>query len=139
MYRRGIRGATYGVSWCYPFDLGTDVIRTIVMRRGLTDATSYCKRRSDSDPSQRSVDGSRLPESGRGWPVHRNYDCRNRSCDPAAGIAMMIHSRPMKLGICLHYGRPIVPRMLEVAQRAEERGLDFGHDDQGQGLHRWHL
>jgi hypothetical protein len=31
----------------------------------------------------------------------------------------------MKLGICLpHYGRPIeVPRMLEVAQRAEERGL----------------
>jgi hypothetical protein len=33
----------------------------------------------------------------------------------------MIHSRSMKLGICLpHYGRPIeVPRMLEVAQRAE--------------------
>jgi probable F420-dependent oxidoreductase len=32
----------------------------------------------------------------------------------------------MKLGICLpHYGRPIeVPRMLEVARRAEERGLD---------------
>ena len=58
----------------------------------------------------------------------------------SAGIAVMIHSRPMKLGICLpHYGRPIVPRMLEVAQRAEERGLDFGHDDQGQGLHRWHL
>lgn len=52
----------------------------------------------------------------------------------------MIHSRPMKFGICLpHYGRPIVPRMLEVAQRAEEHGLDFGHDDQGQGLHRWHL
>src|SRR5262249_46753263 len=52
----------------------------------------------------------------------------------------MIHSRLMKLGICLpHYGRPIVPRMPEVAQRAEERSLDFGHDDQGQGLHRWHL
>src|SRR5258708_703709 len=49
----------------------------------------------------------------------------------------MIHSRPMKLGICLpNYGRPIeVHRMLEVVQRAEERGLDFGHDDQGQGLH----
>jgi len=32
----------------------------------------------------------------------------------------------MKLGICLpHYGRPIeIPRMLEVARRAEERGLD---------------
>src|SRR5216110_2421279 len=32
----------------------------------------------------------------------------------------------MKLGICLpHYGRPIeVPRILEVARRAEERGLD---------------
>ena len=32
----------------------------------------------------------------------------------------------MKLGVCLpHYGRPIeVPRMLEVARRAEERGLD---------------
>jgi len=32
----------------------------------------------------------------------------------------------MKLGICLpHYGRPIeVPRMLEVARRAEDRGLD---------------
>src|SRR6476660_2464327 len=32
----------------------------------------------------------------------------------------------MKLGICLpHYGRPIeVGRMLEVARRAEERGLD---------------
>src|SRR6266705_6086212 len=32
----------------------------------------------------------------------------------------------MKLGICLpHYGRPIeVPRMLEVARRAEEHGLD---------------
>src|SRR5262245_28074746 len=32
----------------------------------------------------------------------------------------------MKLGICLpHYGRPIeVPRMLEVARRTEERGLD---------------
>jgi probable F420-dependent oxidoreductase len=32
----------------------------------------------------------------------------------------------MKLGICLpHYGRPIeVPRMLEVARRADERGLD---------------
>jgi hypothetical protein len=44
----------------------------------------------------------------------------------------------MKLGICLpHYGRPIAPRMLEVAQRAEERRLDY--DDQEQGLHRWHL
>jgi hypothetical protein len=52
-----------------------------VRRRGLTDATSYCKRRSDSDPSQQSVDGSRLPESGN-WRVHRNYDCRNRSCLP---------------------------------------------------------
>ena len=53
----------------------------------------------------------------------------------------MIHSRSMKLGICLpHYGRPIeVPRMLEVAQRAGERGLDFGYDDQEQGLHRWDL
>ena len=32
----------------------------------------------------------------------------------------------MKLGICLpHYGRPIeVGRMLEVARRTEERGLD---------------
>src|SRR5713101_688065 len=32
----------------------------------------------------------------------------------------------MKLGICLpHYGRPIeVPRMLEFARRAEDRGLD---------------
>src|SRR5687768_14427292 len=32
----------------------------------------------------------------------------------------------MKLGVCLpHYGRPIeVPRMLEVARRADERGLD---------------
>ncbi len=32
----------------------------------------------------------------------------------------------MKLGVCLpHYGRPIeVPRMLEVARRAEARGLD---------------
>jgi probable F420-dependent oxidoreductase len=32
----------------------------------------------------------------------------------------------MKLGICLpHYGRPIeIPRILEVARRAEERGLD---------------
>ncbi len=32
----------------------------------------------------------------------------------------------MKLGVCLpHYGRPIeIPRMLEVARRAEERGLD---------------
>ena len=32
----------------------------------------------------------------------------------------------MKLGVCLpHYGRPIeVPRLLEVARRAEERGLD---------------
>jgi len=32
----------------------------------------------------------------------------------------------MKLGICLlHYGRPTeIPRMLEVARRAEERGLD---------------
>jgi probable F420-dependent oxidoreductase len=32
----------------------------------------------------------------------------------------------MKLGICLpHYGRPLeIPRMLEVARRAEERGLD---------------
>jgi len=32
----------------------------------------------------------------------------------------------MKLGICLpHYGRPIeIPRLLEVARRAEERGLD---------------
>ena len=32
----------------------------------------------------------------------------------------------MKLGICLpHYGRPIeVGRVLEVARRAEERGLD---------------
>ena len=32
----------------------------------------------------------------------------------------------MKLGICLpHYGRPIEPRrLLEVVQRAEERGLD---------------
>jgi hypothetical protein len=29
--------------------------------------------------------------------------------------------------------------MLEVVQRAEERGLDFGHDDQGQSLHRRHL
>src|SRR5215831_11025149 len=71
-YRHRNRGARYRVSWCYPFDLGTDVIRTIVRRRGLTDATSYCKRRSDSDPSQRSVDGSRLPESARGWPVVKN-------------------------------------------------------------------
>jgi len=33
---------------------------------------------------------------------------------------------PVKLGICLpHYGRPIeVGRILEVARRAEERGLD---------------
>jgi alkanesulfonate monooxygenase SsuD/methylene tetrahydromethanopterin reductase-like flavin-dependent oxidoreductase (luciferase family) len=32
----------------------------------------------------------------------------------------------VKLGICLpHYGRPIeVPRMQEVARRAEARGLD---------------
>ncbi|HEX9821781.1 MAG TPA: TIGR03619 family F420-dependent LLM class oxidoreductase [Methylomirabilota bacterium] len=32
----------------------------------------------------------------------------------------------MKLGVCLpHYGRPIeVPRMLEVARRADQRGLD---------------
>jgi probable F420-dependent oxidoreductase len=32
----------------------------------------------------------------------------------------------MKLGICLpHYGRPIeIPRMLEVARRADDRGLD---------------
>jgi hypothetical protein len=34
-----------------------------VRRRGLTDATSYCKRRSASDPTQRSVDGSRLQKA----------------------------------------------------------------------------
>jgi hypothetical protein len=63
-----------------------------VRRHGLTDATSYCKRRSDSDPSQRTVDGSRLPECSRGWRVHRNYDCRNRSCDPAAATEVNLLS-----------------------------------------------
>src|SRR5262249_55533227 len=47
----------------------------------------------------------------------------------------MIHSRPIKLGICLpHYGHPIVPRMLRWRSAPRSHGLDLGHDDQGQGL-----
>ena len=34
--------------------------------------------------SGRSIDGSGLPQSGRGGWVHGDYDCRDRSCDRAA-------------------------------------------------------
>src|SRR5262245_24180486 len=106
-------------------------------RRGLTDATSYCKRRSDSDPSQRSVDGSRLPESGRGWRVHRNaaphstVNTTTRLTRLRRGIAKAV-TRLLGEGSTFN----VMPADVHYDGGSE---ADFGHDDQGQGLRRRHL
>src|SRR5262245_60241246 len=64
------------------------------------------------------------------------YRCSTFDRQPTTRLARL------RMGIAKEVTRACsvkgVPSMC-VAQRAEEGGLDFGHDDQGQGLHRWHL
>jgi len=85
--------------------LAPEQIRATV-RGDADDSVWSDARSSDTQPVEgpgRSVDGSGLPQSGRGGRVHRKYDCRNRSCDPAAS------GEVNKGSLCRGVGTPIPP------------------------------
>ena len=77
--------------------------------------------------SERTVDGSGLPQSSRGGRVHRNDDCRNRSCDPAAS-GEVSESSLCRLrdsnhpGQCCALGRSRCSDP-EIARRAAHQGV----------------